>query len=225
MSDGPLAEALHPVEIRVLGSLIEKQLSTPEYYPLTMNALIAACNQKSNRDPVMQLDLDTVEAAIRALRAYELLAVRTGPKIRKEKYAQRAAERLEVSARELAVLCELMLRGPQAPGALRTRCARMAEFNDIETAPLALEELAGREPPLVVQLPRASGRAERRWAHLLGDAPVEEGAGQDIPSEAAPARVAAGNDPIEELRAQVQDLAEAFRALEQRFDAFRAQFE
>ncbi len=170
----------------------------------------------------MAFDLDTLEAAIRALRAYGLLAIRTGPKIRKEKYAHRAAERLGLSARELAVLCELMLRGPQAPGALRTRCSRMAEFNDLETATATLEELAGHEPALVVQLPRTGGRAERRWAHLLGDDPVEEGAWTG-PS-AAPAQ-ALGKDPLEELRAQVQDIAEALQTLEQRFDVFREQFE
>ncbi len=227
-------EGLHAVELRVLACLVEKQLATPEYYPLTRNALLAACNQKSNRDPVMELDEETLDAAMRALRAFDLLVIRTGPKFRKEKYGHRLAERLELPHQHLAVLCELMLRGPQTPGALRNRCSRMAPFPDRAAVEATLDELADREgEPLVVLLPRRPGQSEPRWGHLLGYDTVPEEQVDAPPAPAAPHRPAPAVPPpatlapdaLAELRAEVRALADALRVLEGRFEEFRRQFE
>jgi uncharacterized protein YceH (UPF0502 family) len=171
-----MEEELHPVEIRVLASLVEKELATPEHYPLTLNALINACNQRSNREPVTELTNSTVEAALRALQARNLVATRTGPHLRKEKYAQRLGEQFKLKAPQLAVLAELMLRGPQTPGSLRARASRMVAFPSLEALKEVLEGLALLEPPLALQLARQPGRSERRWCQLLGEVP-EDAAG------------------------------------------------
>src|SRR5579864_6582401 len=159
-------EALHPTEVRVLGALVEKEITTPEYYPLTLNALINACNQKSSREPVVNYGEDTVSQALTLLRNKGLGLRITGAGHRVEKYGHSLGERLNLGRRESAVLCVLMLRGPQTAGELRGRTERMYEFTEIADVEHCLESLAGREPePLVTPLPRG------RWCHLLGGVP------------------------------------------------------
>jgi len=140
-------------EIRILGSLLEKEITTPEYYPLSGNALLNACNQKSNRDPVLHLDEDTFERAIYTLRDKGLLVSITGAGSRVPKYGHRISEKLNLGRRELAILCELMLRGPQTLGELRTRAERMHPFGDLAEVESVLEHM----PELVIKLPRRPG--------------------------------------------------------------------
>src|SRR5438270_10163847 len=153
---------LSPVETRVLGALIEKESTTPEYYPLSLNALVNACNQKSNRQPVVNYDEDTVMGAIESLRARKYCAVIIGGG-RVHKYAQRFSETLNMGRRELALLCTLMLRGPQTLGELRDRSERMHNFADLSEVESCLE----RMPEWVTRLPRQPGQKEARYAHLL----------------------------------------------------------
>ena len=202
--------ALEPLELRVLGVLLEKELSTPEYYPLTLNALVNGCNQSSNRAPVLQLDEDTVQSALDALRDRRLVATVQGAGSRTLKYAQRLTETRGLAVQEAALLAELLLRGPQTPGELRARCTRMYPFQELEEVEAALAMLAGAEPePLAVRLPRAPGMKEARHAQLLG--------GPVTSVEQVPAPVG--------LAAQVASLAEELRALRAEFEAFRQQFE
>ncbi|RPI00200.1 MAG: DUF480 domain-containing protein [Calditrichaeota bacterium] len=162
---------LNDVEVRVLGCLVEKQITTPEYYPLTLNAVTNACNQKSNRDPVLQLDDVTVQIALDSLREKSLAAVITGAGIRTPKYRHYFKEKLQLSDEQVAVLCELMLRGPQTPGELRSRGERMYPFENLAQVETVLQEFCQQEPPLVIQLPRLSGQKELRYVHLLGGMP------------------------------------------------------
>ncbi len=154
-------------EVRVLGALLEKEVTTPEYYPLSVNALLNACNQKSNRDPVVHFDEETVERVLYTLRDKGLLLNITGAGSRVPKYGHRLSEKLNLGRRELAILCELMLRGPQTLGELRTRAERMHRFDDISE----VETVLDRMPELVTKLPRRPGEKEARYAHLLSGAP------------------------------------------------------
>jgi uncharacterized protein len=199
---------LDPVEIRVLGSLIEKEITTPEYYPLTLNALINACNQKSNRDPAVSYDEDTVSDAIDSLREKHLITVLTGGSNRVPKYGHRLGQRLNLGRRETAILCELMLRGPQTVGELKDRAGRMHRFSDLEEVESCLRGMAEFPGgPLITQLARQPGRKEARYGHLLsGEAPVEE----HVPDGAVPraaggmeARVFALENEMRELRDQL----------------------
>lgn len=197
-------EPLHPVEIRVLGALLEKDLTTPEYYPLTVNALQNACNQKSSRDPVVQYDEAMVEQALELLRTKHLALKVSGAGHRVEKYAHRLGETFNLGRRESALLCILMLRGPQTVGELRGRTERMHDFADLEEVEHVLQTLAEREPePLVASMPRG------RWAQLLGGAP-EVGAEPEIPKfTSAPA-------PTQALEARVSALERELTELKQK---------
>jgi uncharacterized protein YceH (UPF0502 family) len=163
---------LSPHEARVIGSLIEKQITTPEQYPLSLNALVLACNQKSNRDPVLELTVQAVQALIDALSRKHLVIEKSGFGSRVPKYQQRFCNTefsaLQFTAQERAILCELLLRGPQTPGELRSRASRMAPFSDVTEVETALVHLA-QDPagPRVVQLPREPGRRDSRYAHLF----------------------------------------------------------
>ena len=164
---------LSALEARVIGCLIEKQITTPEQYPMSLNALTNACNQKSNRDPVLQLPEAEVQALIDGLSRKHLLLERSGFGSRVPKYQQRFCNTefsvFQFTPQERAVVCELLLRGPQTPGELRNRAARMAEFADAAEAEAALEALAHRESgALIVRLPREPGKRETRYAHLFG---------------------------------------------------------
>ncbi len=163
---------LTETEIRVLGSLVEKDITTPEYYPLSLNALVNACNQKSNRDPVMQLDENAVRDALDSLQEQRLAGPAGGADNRVTKYEHRLQEVFNFTRPEIAVLCVLLLRGPQTPGELRGRTERMFRFESLDDVQSALQKLMQREPPLVAILPRQPGTKESRYAHLLSGEPA-----------------------------------------------------
>src|SRR5580692_12611332 len=158
-------EPLHAVEVRVLGALIEKDITTPEYYPLTVNSLQNACNQKSSRDPIVQFDEQTVEQALELLKNKQLVFRVSGAGHRVEKFGHRLGETLNLGRREMALLCVLMLRGPQTVGELRGRTERMHDFGDLDEVERVLESLAQHQPPLATRMPRG------RWAQLMGGTP------------------------------------------------------
>jgi uncharacterized protein len=201
-------EILNPAEIRVLGSLLEKDIATPEYYPLTVNALVNACNQKSSRDPVVSYGEETVIQALESLKSKGLAVRITGAGHRVEKWSHKLGEALNLGRRELAILCVLMLRGPQTVGELRGRTERMHDFADLEEVERVLESLATREPePLTAHASRG------RWAQVLGGTPVEEPEEQPhswTPTPALEERVAALERELAELRGQWEDFRRQF---------------
>lgn len=215
---------LSPTEARIIGSLIEKAITTPDQYPLSLNALTNACNQKSNRDPVLELNERTVQETLDGLVRKHLVLERSGFGSRVPKYQHRFCNTgfgsLEFTPQETAILCELLLRGPQTPGELRTRASRMADVNDVSDIETALNRLAAREDgPFVVRLAREPGRRDSRYAHLLSGA-VEVG---EEPAEAASAsqartpslqaslqeRVATLEQLVQQLRGEVDELKRA----------------
>lgn len=200
----------------MLGSLLEKEITTPEYYPLTLNALVNACNQKSNREPLVSYDEDTVRRALESLRTKGLVLEITGGGNRVPKHAQRFSEALNLGRRELAVLCELMLRGPQTSGELRSRAERLHEFTDLAEVESCLRALMERDPdPLLTRLSRQSGMKEPRYAHLLsGEVAAQESA--PLPS---PVKLSSSLD------AEVRTLREEVEKLKLDFAEFRRQFE
>lgn len=157
---------LDAIQARVLGCLMEKEVTTPDYYPLSLNSLTTACNQKSNRDPKMELDDGTVLEALENL-SKKSLAMEKGSTGRTQKFVHRAAKIIGLDAQEQGIICELLTRGPQSPGELKTRCSRMAEYQDNDEVELLLTSLAEREIPLVIKLPKQTGKRDQRWAHLL----------------------------------------------------------
>ena len=169
-------------EVRVLGSLLEKEITTPEYYPLSLNALLNACNQKSNRDPVVHFDEETLDRALYTLREKGLLVSITGAGSRVPKYGHRISEKLNLGRRELALLGELMLRGPQTPGELRSRAERMHAFADLAEVESVLEHMSH----LVTRLPRRLGEKEARYAHLLSGEPAISAPQEEPEAAAAP---------------------------------------
>jgi uncharacterized protein len=221
---------LNKVEARVLGALIEKELTTPEYYPLSLNALVNACNQKSNRDPVMALDEDTVSQALRGLEKEGLAAPADTSRVKK--FEHRLQEQFNFDRRETAILCELLLRGPQTLGEMRSRAERMHRFDDLAQVQSTLQKLAQREPPLVKVLPRQPGTKEARYAHLLsGDVHVQAG---ELPADAAgEARTGGAHDirrnadeqRVAQLEEEVAALRNDVADLKQQFATFRKQFE
>jgi len=214
---------LTEAEVRVLGSLIEKDITTPEYYPLSLNALVNACNQKTNRDPVMQLDEDTVRAALDGLQQQRMAGPARGADSRVTKYEQRLQEVFNFTRPEIAVLCVLLLRGPQTPGELRGRAERLHRFEALDDVQSALQKLMQREPPLAKVLPRQPGTKESRYAHLFAgdvvevEAPVHVGAAVERnPAEAE--RIARLEEEMVELRREVGELKD-------QLERFRRQFE
>ncbi len=214
---------LTDVEARVLGSLIEKDLTTPEYYPLSLNALVHACNQKSNRDPFMNLDEDAVKQALRTLEKKGLAGPADNMESRVTKYEHRLQEAYNFTRHEIAILCELLLRGPQTPGELRNRADRMHKFEDLGIVQTTLRRLMEREPPLVKILRRQPGTKEARYAHLLsGDVQGWEAA----PGEEAPAdNRSTSSERIARLENEIENLHKEIADLKQQFAAFRKQFE
>ncbi|MCW5983285.1 MAG: YceH family protein [Bryobacteraceae bacterium] len=210
--------ALDPIEVRVLGSLIEKEITTPEYYPLTVNAILAACNQKSNREPVVAYDEPSVAAALRSLEDKELVDSVTPSGSRVEKFEQRLAARLNLGRRELALLDVLMLRGPQTLGELHARTARMHGFSDNDEIEAVLDRMAQWRPdPLVVRLARTPGAREPRYMHLL--TPFSEPA----PPVPEPRAAASPDDEIAALRGDIARLEQELRDLRAEFANFRRQ--
>ncbi len=212
---------LSEIETRVLGSLVEKELTTPEYYPLSLNALVNACNQKSNRDPIMNLHEDAVREAMRLLEKKGLAGPADNMVSRVTKYEHRLQEAYNFTRHETALLAELLLRGPQTPGELRIRADRMHKFDDLGIVMSTLQRLMKREPPLVKVLPRQPGTKEARYAHLLSgdvEAPPAE--------TAAPvAATSSSSERIAHLEEKLESLQKEFADLERQFAAFRKQFE
>ena len=215
---------LNVCEIRVLGCLVEKELATPEYYPLTLNALTNACNQKSNRDPVLNLEEADVVRALDSLRFKQFVLV-SAEGSRVPKYRHLLAEKLKLTPSELAIIGELLLRGPQTVGELRTRGERMHPFPDLAAVEAVLEELLARTPPLVMRLPRQPGRKEQRYAQLFSGEP--EPAAEDHLSGPEPARlkVMAEDERVGRLEAEIAALKEEVAELRKIVAEFRAQFE
>lgn len=216
------------IEGRVLGCLVEKEITTPEYYPLSLNALVNACNQKSNRDPHMNLSESDVQQALRALSGHGL-ARSAGTDSRVAKYEHRLADTFNFTRPETAVLCELLLRGPQTPGELRSRAERMHPFEDLSVVHSTLKHLMEREPPLVVLLPRQPGTKEARYAHLLsGSVAVEAHFAQPVPAnEAVHSRTDSGQDDQRavQLEQKIAHLEKKVADLQRQFADFRKQFE
>jgi len=214
---------LNDVEVRVLGALIEKDITTPDYYPLSLNALVNACNQKNNRDPVTSLEESAVRDALSSLQDKGLAGPASGAESRVTKYEHRLQEVFNFGRPEVAVLCVLLLRGPQTVGELRGRSERMHRFNDLDEVQSALQRLIQREPPLAKVLPRQPGTKEARYVHLLaGDsaewqptATAEPGAGVAPPVP----------DRITELEHQVTSLRDEIAGLREELAAFRKQFQ
>jgi uncharacterized protein YceH (UPF0502 family) len=213
---------LSDVEARVLGCLVEKEITTPEYYPLSLNALVNACNQKSNRDPLVHLEEDAVRQALRGL-GEQMLARSASGDSRVSKYEHRLADAFNFTRPETAIVCELLLRGPQTPGELRSRADRMHPFEDLSVVQSTLRHLMEREPPLVKLLPRQAGNKEARYVHLLsGDVEVRES--QPV-REAVVSSSAAENTRISELENEIAGLKKEVADLKSQFAEFRKQFE
>jgi uncharacterized protein len=214
---------LSEVETRVLGALIEKELTTPEYYPLSLNALVNACNQKSNRDPVTNLDDDAVGQALRSLDKEGLAGPADAMDNRVTKFGHRLQEAFNFDRREIAILCELLLRGPQTPGELRSRAERMHHFDDLGQVQSTLQRLAQREPPVVKVLPRQPGTKEARYTHLLsGDVQTQT---QRAEPEAEITCGNADGERVARLENEVAALRKDVSDLKQQLAAFRKQFE
>jgi hypothetical protein len=215
---------LDDVEVRALGALMEKEIATPEYYPLSLNALVNACNQKSNREPVVSYDEDTVETALDGLRAKGLAARISGHDMRVPKHAHRLSEVINLGRREAAVLCVLMLRGPQTTGELRGRTERLYQFDDLEAVDACLTRLMEWEPePLVARLPRQVGYKEVRYAHLLSGEPVAISA--PAPVVQAPYARESRDDSVARLQGSVDRLEAEVADLKRQFRDFKKQFE
>ena len=215
---------LNEVEARVLGSLVEKDVTTPDYYPLSLNALVNACNQKNNRDPVMNLDEDAVRQALDTLQAKRLAGPTSSADSRVTKYEHRMQEVFNFTRGETAILCVLLLRGPQTPGELRGRTERMHHFEDLTEVQSSLQRLMQREPALVRVLPRQPGTKESRYKHLLaGDT---EDAAADVPVlRSSISRDAADDDRIARLEDQVADIRKELAEIKQQLATLRKQFE
>jgi len=206
----------------VLGCLVEKEITTPEYYPLSLNALVNACNQKSNRDPLVHLEEDAVRQALRGL-GEQMLARSASGDSRVSKYEHRLADAFNFTRPETAIVCELLLRGPQTPGELRSRADRMHPFEDLSVVQSTLRHLMEREPPLVKLLPRQAGNKEARYVHLLsGDVELRES--QPV-REAVVSSSAAENTRISELESEIAGLQKEVADLKSQFAEFRKQFE
>ncbi|MDF7799828.1 YceH family protein [Pontiellaceae bacterium B1224] len=218
---------LTPIEQRVLGCLIEKEMATPEYYPLTLNALVNACNQKSNRHPVMELEQAEVEQTLYELRTEHKLAVEVSSSgSRTLKYRHNVADHWSFSLSQMAILCELLLRGPQTPGDLRAHCSRLHALADSNEVEQILEQLKSNEEGcFVVQLPRQPGKRERRWAHLFGGEPemIEEQAEEvgTVEIQTGPSRI----ERIQTLEYEVADLKQEIGDLKAAFEKFKTAFE
>jgi uncharacterized protein len=216
-----IAENIDSLGVRVLGALVEKEATTPDNYPLTLNALTAACNQTTNRYPVMQVDEAAVARSLEELARRSLVRQVHRSDSRARRYRHLMVETLKLHPAELAVMCVLMLRGPQTPGEIRTRSARLHEYDDPAQLEITLQSLMTLSRPLVAPLPRQPGQKEARFAHLLsgepGLQPLEESAAGGAPMSRA-SRVEVLEDEVRALRQELQELR-------QRFDTFSRQFQ
>ena len=211
-----MPEILNETEARIVGALVEKQLTTPEYYPLTLNALVNACNQKNNREPVVSYDDATVNSALEILRDRNIVYVYYGSTSRVPKYKHMLPSIYELEPAEVAVICVMLLRGPQTLGELRTRTERLYQFQSLGEIQETLDGLARREDALVIKLPVQPGQKEARFGHLIsGEIDVEAFAA----AQAAPAR--RGGVDAE----RIEKLEEEVAALKEMFEEFKKQFE
>lgn len=216
-----MLEPLTDVEARVIGSLVEKQLTTPDYYPLTLNALTAACNQKSNRDPVVSYDETTLMGAIDSLRDKNLVYLFYGSGSRTVKYKHMLPSVYDLDNAGVAVVAVLLLRGPQTIGEIRERTGRLHEFGGLNEVQETLDDLGRRDEPLVVQLERQPGQKEARYAHLLSGEVIAQPSAppaQGIASQGA-------NDQFEKLEREIGELREELTEFKATFDEFRKQFD
>ena len=209
--------ALNEIEARILGCLIEKEYTTPEHYPLTLNSLVAACNQKSNRNPVTSFDEETVEKGLEGLNQKGLANAVYTPGSRTVKYRHSFLEAFKLIPREAAILCELMLRGRQTAGELRGRADRVSKLNDIQEVEYTLKDLMERAEPLVVKLKREAGRKEPRHMHLLSGLPEQQPAKEE----------AEANTEIRTVRLEedISALKSELEALKKAFEEFKSKFE
>jgi uncharacterized protein YceH (UPF0502 family) len=216
---------LTATETRVLGSLIEKDITTPDYYPLSLNALVNACNQKNNREPVTTLDESSVADALATLQEKRMAGAARGADSRVTKYEHRLQEVFNFDRREIAVLCVLLLRGPQTPGELRSRTERMYHFEELEDIVSTLDRLSQRQPPLSALLPRQPGTKESRYIQLFSETPPEaEGNVARTPTSASPTSATTA-DRISLLESEVAGLKKEVAEIHQQLSAFRKQFE
>jgi uncharacterized protein YceH (UPF0502 family) len=211
---------LTETEARIVGALVEKQLTTPEYYPLTMNALVAACNQKTNREPVVNFDEQTVSRSLEDLRDKNIVYVFYGSTSRVPKYKHMLPQVFELEPSETAVMCVLMLRGPQTIGEIKERTGRLYDFRDLNDVNETLESLLKRDEPLITRLERAPGQKEARYAHLLSGEVTSY-----TPPERSAARGAANDERVEKLEQELESLRSELGAFRQEFEDFKKQFE
>jgi len=219
---------LTDIEARVLGSLIEKDITTPDYYPLSLNALVHACNQKNNRDPVMNLDESTVRDALTSLQEKRLAGPAGGADSRVAKFEHRLQEVFNFDRREFAVVGVLLLRGPQTPGEIRSRTERMYHFEALDDVVSTLDRLAQREPPLVRMLPRQPGTKESHYVHLFSGEPqiAASAESSDMPGAGVPAHAGSNSaDRLSALEEEMSRLRAELSEVQQQLAAFRKQFE
>lgn len=219
---------LTEIETRVLGSLIEKDITTPDYYPLSLNALVNACNQKNNRDPVMTLDEEAVHQALATLQEKRLAGPASGADSRVTKFEHRLQEAFNFDRREIAIVCVMLLRGPQTPGELRSRADRMYHFEALDDIVSTLDRLAQRDPPLARILPRQPGTKESRYTHLFSGEPPEVPVGQAMASSSDRPnsdRSSSVGDRLVALEEEVARLRQELAEVQQQLGAFRRQFE
>lgn len=210
---------LNEYELRVLGALVEKHIATPDYYPMTVNALVNACNQKNHRDPVVAYDEPTVARALESLREKNLAYIFHGSDSRVPRYGHLFPKAFDLSEPEVALMCVLILRGPQTPGELRSRSAHLHQFENLPLVESLLQALSLRDEPLVVRLPRQQGSRESRFAHLLGG-PVEA----ETPS-LQPASSNSSQDRIDRLEEEINSMRAELADLKAQFENFKTQFE
>jgi uncharacterized protein len=211
---------LTPAEARVLGALIEKEITTPDYYPLSLNALTNACNQRSNREPIMNLDDDELRQALHGLEAKRLAGRARSADGRVTKYEHWLGEAFNFSRAETAVICILLLRGPQTPGELRGRTERLHEFTEISDVTAGLQKLMEREPPLVTLLPRQPGARESRYAHLLcGPVEFAMASSADVAAEDPSLSTSQYEDRIAQLESTVAELQREVAALREKTES------
>jgi uncharacterized protein len=218
---------LSDIETRVLGALVEKDITTPDYYPLSLNALVNACNQKNNREPVMTLNEDQVRASLESLQQQRFAGPARGADSRVTKYEHRLQEVFNFTRAETAIICVLLLRGPQTPGELRGRTERMFRFEELADVLSTLQRLGQRDPALVKQLPRQPGTKEARFAHLFSGDVEGFAPGQEVESQAG-FRESGGRAPsgerVAELEEEVRTIRQELSDLKEQFARFRDQF-